>query len=72
MCVTVRVKSGVDERECVLCKYSPDKLRQKKFKKSLQRAIKRARDAAAGLLELIRELTELTRADPNPGGLSWE
>lgn len=29
VCNSVRVKSGVDERECVLCKYSLDKLRQK-------------------------------------------
>lgn len=29
VCNSVRVKSGVDEKECVLCKYSLDKLRQK-------------------------------------------
>lgn len=29
VCNSVRVKSGVDERECVLCKYPLDKLRRK-------------------------------------------
>lgn len=29
VCNSVRVKSGVDEKECVLCKYSLDKLGQK-------------------------------------------
>lgn len=29
VCNSVRAKSAIDEKECVLCKYSLDKLRQR-------------------------------------------